>query len=231
VLTGRSSLADLTWQDAELHASHSILAIPVGATEQHGPHLPLSTDTDIAVALAQSLSKQRSDTFVAPAIAYGSSGEHSAFAGTLSVGQDATELLLVELGRSASDSFSRTLFICAHGGNHEPVSRAEQRLRSEARSVRSFSPSWPGDAHAGRVETSLMLALHPERVHGDRAVAGATAPLETFLPTLRDSGVRAVSENGVLGDPTGASADEGRSLICEALGQLIALVESWDADT
>jgi creatinine amidohydrolase len=229
VLTPGVALADCTWPDAAVHAADAILAIPVGATEQHGPHLPLSTDTDIAVALAVALSEQRSDTVVAPAVAYGSSGEHSAFAGTLSVGQKATEMLLVELGRSASETFSRTLFICAHGGNRQPIRRAAGRLRREARNVRAFSPSWSGDAHAGRVETSLMLALDPERVRGDRAAAGATAPLTDLLPSLKASGVKAVSQNGVLGDPAGASAEEGRRLICEALGQLIALVEDWDS--
>src|SRR5207244_10892531 len=89
-------------------ADGAILAVPFGSTEQHGPHLPLSTDTDIAVALCERLALRR-DVVVAPPVAYGSSGEHAGFAGTVSIGQDALELLALELGRSASESFGHLL--------------------------------------------------------------------------------------------------------------------------
>ena len=95
-------LAGATWPEAERDMAGAVLAVPVGSTEQHGPHLPLSTDTDIAVALVERLAARRHDVVAAPAVAYGSSGEHAGFAGTLSIGREATELLLVELGRSAS---------------------------------------------------------------------------------------------------------------------------------
>jgi mycofactocin precursor peptide peptidase len=222
-----TALGELTWQDAERCARHAVLAVPVGATEQHGPHLPLSTDTDIAVALAHALSRRRPEVVVAPAVAYGSSGEHSDFAGTLSIGRDAIELLLVELGRSASAAFSRLLLLSTHGGNDQPVRGAEQRLRAEGRDVRVFVPRWSGDAHAGRVETSLMLALDPSRVRLDRGAAGATAPLGRLMPRIVREGVREVSANGVLGDPAGACADEGERLLHRALEQLTELVDAW----
>lgn len=157
---------------AERAAAGAILAVPVGATEQHGPHLPLTTDTDIAQALCDGLAAARPDVLVAPAVAYGSSGEHAGFAGTLSIGQEATELLLVELGRSASETFRRLLFVSAHGGNAGPVARAVARLRAESRDVEVFQPRWPGDPHAGRPETALQLALRPSGVRMDRAVVG-----------------------------------------------------------
>jgi creatinine amidohydrolase len=204
-----------------------LLAVPVGSTEQHGPHLPLSTDTDIAEALALALARRRRDVVVAPTLAYGSSGEHAGFAGTLSVGQEAIELFLVELGRSASNTFRRSLWISTHGGNHEPLLRAQRRLQDEARDVRAFFPSWPGDAHAGRVETSLALALNPGRVRLGRAQAGSTEPLARLMPRMRSSGLRAVSRNGVIGDPSGSSGDEGRVLLDEACEQLVSFVERW----
>jgi mycofactocin system creatininase family protein len=224
-----TALSDLSWPEAWCAAvDGAMLTIPVGATEQHGPHLPLSTDTVIAVKLAELLAEQRAEVVVAPALAYGSSGEHAGFAGTLSIGQQAVELLLLELVRSASAEFPRVLLISAHGGNRDPVLRAVERLRGEARDVRVFFPHWDGDAHAGRVETSLMLAACPSRVRADRAVAGAQAPLSQLLPALRREGVRSVSPSGVLGDPAGASAHEGRELLDRALAQLTALIERWE---
>jgi creatinine amidohydrolase len=95
--------------------------------------------------------------------------------------------------------------------------------------VRTFFPQWSIDAHAGRAETSLMLALAPERVRLAQARRGATEPLGELLPQLVAGGVRQVSPNGVLGDPTGASAREGRGLLDRAGAQLLALVESWEA--
>jgi len=213
-------LAAATWPEAERDMTGAVLAVPVGSTEQHGPHLPLSTDTDIAVALVERLAARRRDVVAAPPVAYGSSGEHEGFAGTLSIGRDATELLLVELGRSASATFAAVVLVSAHGGNRVPVERAERRLRAEGRRVLAVFPRWPGDAHAGRVETSLMLALHPDRVRRELAEAGATAPIDELMPRLVSGGVRPVSANGVLGDPAGADAAEGRRLLDRAIEEL-----------
>jgi creatinine amidohydrolase len=226
-----ASLADLTWQEAASLPERSVLVVPVGASEQHGPHLPLSTDTDLAAALADALASQRGDVVVAPPLAYGSSGEHAGFAGTLSIGQEATELLLLELGRSASATFSRMLFLCAHGGNAEPVRRARRRLRDEGYDVAVFLPRWGLDAHAGRAETSLMLAIAPERVRLELAEPGTTESIQRLMPRLVRHGVRAVSASGVLGDPAGASAAEGTELLNAALTDLDALLESWSVDT
>jgi creatinine amidohydrolase len=220
------SLAGLTWQQAAERAD-AVLAVPVGSTEQHGPHLPLCTDTDIAVALTRSLCERRTDVLAAPPIAYGSSGEHQDFAGTLSIGADALETLLIELGRSASRSFARLLLVSCHGGNAEPVRNACERLRYEGREVLAWSPRWDGDAHAGRTETALQLALRPEVVRGDLAAAGATGPIAELLPQLRRGGVRAVSANGVLGDPAGASPAEGERLLAAALDDLCSAVGEW----
>ena len=211
-------------------AGDRLLVVPLGAPEQHGPHLPLGTDTVIAGALAAGLSGRLGDRVsVAPALPYGSSGEHQTFPGTVSIGAAATETVLVELVRSANSSFPRVLLLCAHGGNAEPLARALARLRAEGRDVRAFSPAqaWSGDAHAGEVETSVMLALDPGAVAMERAAAGARAPLTELMPALRAGGVGAVSENGVLGDPTPASAAAGRARLAAALDALVTFVEQW----
>jgi creatinine amidohydrolase len=200
------------------------LVIPLGSTEQHGPHLPVTTDTDIAVAIAEGAAARDAGLTVAPAMAYGASGEHQGFPGTLSIGQDATQLLLLELGRSAATEFAGTLVVSAHGGNAAPVARAMARLAEEGHSVWSWSPSWSGDLHAGRTETSLMLAIAPDRVRLDRARPGDRRGLDELLPLLRAGGVRSVSANGVLGDPTGASADEGALRLDRAVQELLDLL-------
>ncbi|QRP42875.1 mycofactocin biosynthesis peptidyl-dipeptidase MftE [Amycolatopsis sp. FDAARGOS 1241] len=221
-------LSDLAFPDvARRAAAGAILAVPIGATEQHGPHLPLSTDTDIAVALCENLAKGRPDVLVAPAVPYGSSGEHAGFAGTVSIGRAATELLLVELGRSATETFSGVLFVSAHGGNAEPVGRAVATLVAESRDVSVFQPRWRGEPHAGAAETALQLTLRPGAVRMSHAVAGDRRPLHEVLPLLRSGGVRAVTDTGVLGDPTNATAEDGAVLLKDLGTQLLAHVEAW----
>jgi mycofactocin system creatininase family protein len=221
-------VADLTWPEAgERAAAGVILAVPVGATEQHGPHLPLSTDTDIAVALCTRLAALRPDVLVAPAIPYGSSGEHAGFPGTMSIGQAALELLIVELCRSATDTFDRILLVSGHGGNLEPLGKAGESLRGESRDVRVYMPRYEGDPHAGRSETAIALALRPDLVRAERAAAGDTRPLAEILPLLRAGGVRAVSANGVLGDPAGANADEGAALLAHLTTDLNDKTRLW----
>jgi creatinine amidohydrolase len=221
-------LSELAWPDlAERVAAGAILAVPLGSTEQHGPHLPLSTDTDIAVALCGYLAAARPDVLIAPAVPYGSSGEHSGFAGTLSIGQDATELLVLELGRSATRTFQHVLFVSTHGGNARPVGRAVARLRARNRDVSLFQPAWDGDAHAGHQETAVQLVLQPDTVHMEHAEPGDRRPLTALMPLLRSAGVRAVSPNGVLGDPTTATAEAGGVLLTEWGAELVRHVDAW----
>ncbi|HWG26706.1 mycofactocin biosynthesis peptidyl-dipeptidase MftE [Actinospica sp.] len=222
-------LAELTWPEvAERAAGGALLAVPMGSTEQHGPHLPLSTDADIAMALCERLAAELPDVLIAPLVPYGSSGEHAGFAGTLSIGQDATEHLALELGRSAAETFSRLLFVSGHGGNAEPLGRAVARLQAESRDVVLFQPDWEnGDAHAGREETAMLLALRPAIVRVELSAPGERRPLAEIMPRLRAEGVRAVSPSGVLGDPTKATAVAGAQLLNELGGALVRYVEAW----
>jgi creatinine amidohydrolase len=123
------------------------------------------------------------------------------------------------------------VFVNGHGGNLPTVPGAVAQLRAEGRDA----AWWPcvvtgADAHAGRTETSLLLALDPALVRTDAAEPGATAPLAELLPALRAGGVAAVSPNGVLGDPTGATAAEGERLVAAMAETLREQLTRWHPD-
>jgi len=216
-------LGALRWPQADA-GPRRLLVVPAGSCEQHGPHLPMDTDTRIAVAVASRACVGRPGVGLAPAVAIGASGEHAAFPGTLSIGTEALALLLVELGRHAARHWPAMLVVNGHGGNAAAIEAAQRRLRAEGRNCHAWHAGLPAaalaavglpaaDPHAGRFETSAMLALAPELVRLDLAVAGDTRPLGRIMPELRSRGVRAVSSSGVLGDPAGASAAEGERIL------------------
>jgi mycofactocin precursor peptide peptidase len=207
------TLAETHWPDVEA-APRRLLVVPVGSLEQHGPHLPLDTDTRIAAEVARRGCAGRAGVALAPAIAIGASGEHAGFPGTLSIGTDALALCLIELGRHASLHWPAMLLVNGHGGNAAAAETAAARLRHEGRGCHVWHAGLPGcDAHAGRFETSVMLALAPRSVRTGAAVAGDRRPISELMPLLAAGGVRAVSGSGVLGDPSGASAAEGERLL------------------
>ncbi len=210
-----TNLPDLSWTEVD-RAARGALLVPLGSLEQHGPHLPLDTDTRIAVAVAQGAAIGREGVAVAPAIALGASGEHDGFPGTLSIGTAALTDVLIELGRDSARDWPAMLLVNAHGGNREAVSAAVARLRYEGRRCQAYhaAPA-SGDAHAGRTETALLLHLCARAVHPELAQTGETAPVTALIERLRRDGVRSVSPNGVLGDPLGATAEEGERLLAE----------------
>ena len=242
------TLATARWPQVEAGARR-VLVVPVGSLEQHGPHLPLDTDTRIAAAVAERACAELADrgrpgAGLAPPIAIGASGEHADFPGTLSIGHVALSTLLVELGRHASLHWPAMLLVNGHGGNVTAIRDALATLRAEGRDCRVWhagirpsmlagapspgdaSPGLRIDAHAGRVETSLMLALAPGDVRLDLAAPGDKRPLTESMADLRAHGVRKVSPNGVLGDPAGASAAEGERLLALLVADLTAVLDT-----
>jgi creatinine amidohydrolase len=225
-------LAGMRWPEVE----PVVVLVPVGSLEQHGPALGLGTDALVAsqvtrraasvLAGLSGLSEppdSEQEFVVAPTVPYGASGEHEDFPGTISIGLDALHHLLVELGRSACRWARGVVLVNGHGGNVAALVSAVSQLREEGRAV-----AWTScrardiDAHAGRAETSLMLALAPETVATDRLAPGCTEPVRSLMPRLRSEGVRAVSPSGVLGDPTTATAQAGKRILAEMVDRLVA---------
>jgi len=220
----------------QLQGTSPALIIPVGSVEQHGPHLPLDTDTRIATAVARSVAdrlaiRNESNWALAPAIGYGASGEHEGFPGTVSIGTSALRLLLVEYGRSASQWASRLVFVNGHGGNVEALAAAVALLRYEGRDAGwSSCTAQNADAHAGHTETSVLLHISPADVWLDERLPGNREPLTRLMPQMRQGGVAAVSELGVLGDPTTATAEEGERILTEMVDACLRRIVRWVPD-
>jgi mycofactocin system creatininase family protein len=234
-------LGDATWVDIEeVRATGDtdegddgtlapVLLIPLGSTEQHGPHLPMSTDTLIAEEITGRAIHLTDGLIIGPTISVSASGEHTGFPGTLSIGNAAMSSVVVELVRSA-DWAAGIVFINGHGGNHAAVTRAVEVLSGEGRQALAWWPKWPQrqdggpkDLHAGRIETSLMLAIDPGLVRLELAQAGSDGSIDE----LRANGVKATSPSGVLGDPNGASGSEGEQFIQTFVEDLIHNIERW----
>ena len=197
-----------------------VVLVPLGSTEQHGPHLPFSTDTIIASAVAErvatDLTIRGHSVVVAPALQYGASGEHQNFPGTVSIGTEALTIVVIELVRSLSTWAGRIVLVNGHGGNLAALTTSVSLLRGEGHTV-AWAPCTVarGDAHAGITETSILLHLDAKLVDLASVVPGAMTPMSALFSRLASEGVRAVSPTGILGDPTGATATTGAALIAE----------------
>jgi creatinine amidohydrolase len=205
--------------------------LPLGALEQHGPHLPLSTDSIIAEAIAREVARREDNLLVVPCLPIGASSHHASFDGTVSLSggtivaylRDAVDSLLTQ-------GFRFVFVISGHAGNMPFMSEAVSSLPADARervgacvdwaaqrnalhdlarSVLGLSPEQVG-SHAGHFETSMMLYLAPEQVDMERAPAGFIGPAEKVTSTLAAAGMRALSPIGVVGDARGASGTAGK---------------------
>jgi creatinine amidohydrolase len=225
-------LDEQPWPDVP---ERPLVIVPLGSTEQHGPHLPFTVDALVAAAVAVGAA-DATDAVLAPAMPYGSSGEHQGFPGTLSIGGEALAAVVVELVRSAGTWARSILFVSGHGGNAVTVRDAVIRMRGEGHDVAwlpcrpSVPPGVVPDAHAGRIETSLLLHLAPAAVRPHDDVDGHRGALADAMPELRDGRLRQVSPSGVLGDPRGASAQEGSALLAGMIADATARIRLWRVD-
>jgi creatinine amidohydrolase len=224
-------LDKLTWPEvqAELEAGRGTVVIALGATEQHGRHLPLATDALLGDHFARELA-DRLDAFVAPTVRVGCSSHHLDFPGTLSVEEETFIRVVGDLVRSlAGAGFARVVLVPTHGGNYGPLAAAVDQLGElEGTEVVALTditvlmriaelgrdefgvPVEQGGLHAGEWETSMLLAIEPELARMDRAEPGYVGSLEEALAGMFGAGVKSISSNGAVGDPTEASAEHGR---------------------
>lgn len=208
-----------------------VVIVPLGSWEQHGAHLPSSTDSVIIEAVVSRAAAGR-DVVVAPVMHITASDEHRGFPGTLSTGTEAMAASLVAVARSAGWARG-VLFANGHGGNADALRIASGAMGHEGLRHAVWSlPGYEGaDAHAGRTETSVMLHLCPQDVHMDLAEKGNTTAARDLIEDMRGDGVRAVSPSGVLGDPTTADAAHGAAVmslwVTSLSDRIDALLGEW----
>ncbi|MBI5029457.1 MAG: creatininase family protein [Chloroflexi bacterium] len=233
-------IEEMTWVQVKeaMAQGYRRVIFALGSTEQHGPHLPLATDTLIGDMLALRIAEKLGNTLVAPTIRPGCSEHHMNFPGSLSISSD----LLSALARAYCESLARhgfesLLLLPSHGGNFPVVKRIVPELQNLSAKVIGFSnlaefqqvidgiaarfgvtPSESG-AHAGCSETSLILAEHADLVHMDQAQVGFIGDFIALAQNVKASSAGLelrmddISPLGVLGDPRGARAELGRELL------------------
>jgi creatinine amidohydrolase len=228
---GALELDRLTWPEvcAEVERGRDTVVVAFGATEQHGPHMPLATDALLGDHLAR-LVADALDAFLAPTVRLGCSEHHLGFAGTLSLSEPTFHAVVADLVRSlARGGFRRIVLLPTHGGNFRPLADAVARLGpvegvridalidvgallgiAHAGAEEHGVPLGEGGLHAGEWETSMLMAIDPSLVDLERAEPGFTGDLQEALGGMFEGGVERVSANGVIGDPSMASADHGR---------------------
>jgi mycofactocin system creatininase family protein len=246
-ITRRYIWGELTWVEAQKQLQEvDIALLPVGSIEQHGPHLPLDTDAYDAEYLAHQVAQACSHPkpLVLPGISYGVSYEHNQFSGTMSISNDTLTRLVYEIGMSAyRNSIKKLVIINGHGGNTPALNHAAQMINRDAKifvCVDSGETSdvdiysliqTPNDVHAGEIETSTSLAIRPQLVRMNLAKKSIPEFSSRYLNFTSKRKVswyaytKNVSESGVLGDPTQASAEKGKKIWQIMTAHLVSLVE------
>ena len=242
------NLFEMTRPEVEqaIAAGFDTVIVPLGSTEQHGLHLPLGTDAILGEALGERVARTLGNALLAPGIPIGCSKHHMDFAGSLTLSQETFSRVVADLCRSlAHHGFDHIVLIPSHGGNFAPLAKAVETIRPELAGVnliaytdlmgfmneifrvgkaRQVTPEKAG-AHSGEFETSLMLTVRPDLVTMDMAQPGYVGDPLSIAPVVFEKGFRAASENGVLGDPSDASADNGEAYLDALTDLLVHFIE------
>jgi creatinine amidohydrolase len=234
---------------------HHLVLIPVGATEQHGAHLPTDTDVSLADAVAVAVAERLGDTLVIPAVPWGYSRMHMGFASTLTLSPDTLAAVLHDLCSSMIENgFRKLALVVAHAINR-PVAQLVTREvkhrhgvtiahvnyaefgRDVFARVRRTPPG--GDMHGGEFETALQLHLRPDLVHMDRAEADPVDPVKHFGSTDGPTDIfaagrlgvgyriREIFPTGVMGDPRPATADQGAEIFAAIVDGITKALDDY----
>ena len=252
-------LKDLTWPEVKaLDFEKLVVLFPTGSFEQHGPHLPFTTDTDIVTAIAEKVEQSITDrVLLVPTLWPGISTHHMHFPGTLDVPQMAYIQVITELGKSMASMGGKKVFILnGHGGNDTPIRAALRELKTlvpgtrfvfasywtlAANTLRAVRESEPGGmGHACEMETSIMLHLHPGRVKIERAVRDGPphtdpyrkADMQYARPVYFVNEFHEVTQSGVMGHPDLASAEKGKRFFDGIVTEVSTFVEhflTWES--
>ena len=241
------AMTQLTWPEAEAVATHGALGlIPTGSVEQHGPHLPLGTDSFIAEELGRRIGLAIVEpVVVAPVVPGGLSSHHLAFPGTVTFSEDLFDGALdAYVAAFERMGIEKVAIFSGHGGNLDFLGRYEREHAASGSSVRliahhdlggyveamfagarvgGFEPV-PTDIHAGGVETSQGLAAFPELVRPFDDVAGYTAAEEGWLERMLRDGMKSVSPSGVLGDVAPATEEAGERIFAQITDYLVGWI-------
>lgn len=240
--------AELTWQEAEERLQRvDVALLPVGAIEQHGPHLPLDVDAFDADYLARRVAEACSEPrpLVLPLVPYGVSYHHDDFPGTISISNEAMSRYIYDIGMSvARHGIRKLIIINGHGDNAPTLNYAAQMINRDAgifvavdtgeTSDADIDPLslTPNDVHAGEIETSTTLAVRPELVYMDRAADRSLNFSNSYLNFSNKNSLpwyvrtNLISEDGTLGDPTKASTEKGRRIWEIMIAHLVNFVEA-----
>jgi creatinine amidohydrolase len=229
-------LEEMSWPEIEAGFEQTrTVILPVGATEEHGPHLPTITDTIQALEVARAAAKQR-DVFLAPPLHYGVCRSTRGFPGTITVGHDALRAYAKDLLISFADSgFAKVLILTGHaGGQHMAALEEACQMAVEEREFRVSLVSLfdlidfktvetPGDGHAGEVETSLMMVIRKDLVKGRPE---KHFPIRPRFLIQKD--VRHLMGNGIMGNPKPATLEKGKAFFQMAVQGVIGALEELE---
>jgi creatinine amidohydrolase len=234
-----------TFQISELlREKWTTVIVPLGATEQHGPALPLLVDNEHGLQTALRAARTVGKTLVGPAITLGHSPEHAHFAGTVSLSKTTLAAVIHDVAEShARSGFQLIYFWIAHGGNHMILQEMLPQLAckwpgcrvSGLRDLGDYiSKTWnhvplekgvdlaQAGSHAGEFETSMMLAMRPSLVQMERAAEGNLASFDAISGPMMRQGLHTISPNGVLGDQRGADTARGNCYLDSLAAYLAA---------
>jgi creatinine amidohydrolase len=239
---------EMTWVEIEEYLKKmDTVLLPCGAIEQHGPHLPVDIDYFDAKYLSYKVAEACSEPrpLVLPAIPFGVSYHHEEFKGTLSVSNDALSLFIYDIGMSlAKNGVKKIIIINGHGDNAPTLNYAAQMINRDARIFVCVDTGETSDVdiatmietandiHAGDIETSTTLAVRPDLVQMDKAVDASLEFGSDFLNFDNERGVNwyvrtnKLSESGVMGDATQATAEKGKRMWKVMIHNLVKFVES-----